>query len=146
MKNRRLFLKKACKPLVLAALGIPVLEACSTEEISDTPSRSSVNSPEIEKREPLIINLSNSNFSDLTKVGGWKNYTQEDLLLVRISENEIRAFDNRCPHQGNRDRWEFDGSSFTCQYHFNSYSTSCSGSLVCYPTTFEDDILTISFE
>ena len=146
MKNRRLFLKTACKPLVFAALGIPVLEACSTEEISDTPSRSSVNSPEIEKREPLIINLSNSNFSDLTKVGGWKNYTQEDLLLVRISENEIRAFDNRCPHQGNRDRWEFDGSSFTCQYHFNSYSTSCSGSLICYPTTFEDDILTISFE
>ena len=132
--------------MVLAALGIPVLEACSTEEISDTPSRSSVNSPNVEKREPLIINLSNSNFSDLTKVGGWKNYTQEDLLLVRISDNEIRAFDNRCPHQGNRDRWEFDGSSFTCQYHFNSYSTSCSGSLICYPTTFEDDVLTISFE
>lgn len=146
MKNRRLFLKTACKPLVLAALGIPVLEACSREEISDTPSRSSINSPEVEKREPLIINLSNSNFSDLTKVGGWKNYTQEDLLLVRISDNEIRAFDNRCPHQGNRDRWEFDGSSFTCQYHFNSYSTSCSGSLICYPTTFEDDVLTISFE
>ena len=146
MKNRRLFLKTACKPLILAALGIPVLEACSTEEISDTPSRSSVNSPNVEKREPLIINLSNSNFSDLTKVGGWKNYTQEDLLLVRISDNEIRAFDNRCPHQGNRDRWEFDGSSFTCQYHFNSYSTSCSGSLTCYPTTFEDDVLTISFE
>ena len=146
MKNRRLFLKTACKPLVLAALGIPVLESCSTEEISDTPSRSSVNSSEVEKREPLTINLSNSNFSDLTKIGGWKNYTQEDLLLVRISENEIRAFDNRCPHQGNRDRWEFDGSSFTCQYHFNSYSTSCSGSLICYPTTFENDILTISFE
>ena len=146
MKNRRVFLKTACKPLVLAALGIPVLEACSTEEISDTPSRSSVNSPEVEKRETLIINLSNSNFSDLTKVGGWKNYTQEDLLLVRISDNEIRAFDNRCPHQGNRDRWEFDGSSFTCQYHFNSYSASCSGSLTCYPTTFEDEVLTISFE
>jgi nitrite reductase/ring-hydroxylating ferredoxin subunit len=114
--------------------------------VSETPSRSSVSSPVVEKREPLIINLSNSNFSDLTKVGGWKNYTQEDLLLVRISDNEIRAFDNRCPHQGNRDRWEFDGSSFTCQYHFNSYSTSCSGSLICYPTTFEDDVLTISFE
>jgi nitrite reductase/ring-hydroxylating ferredoxin subunit len=132
--------------LVLTALGIPILEACSTEEVSETPLRSSVNSPVVEKREPLIINLSNSNFSDLTKVGGWKNYTQEDLLLVRISDNEIRAFDNRCPHQGNRDRWEFDGSSFTCQYHFNSYSTSCSGSLICYPTTFEDDVLTISFE
>ena len=146
MKNRRLFLITACKPLVLTALGIPILEACSTEEVSETPLRSSVNSPVVEKREPLIINLSNSNFSDLTKVGGWKNYTQEDLLLVRISDNEIRAFDNRCPHQGNRDRWEFDGSSFTCQYHFNSYSTSCSGSLICYPTTFEDDVLTISFE
>ena len=32
MNDRRNFLKTACKPIVLAALGIPVLEACSTED------------------------------------------------------------------------------------------------------------------
>jgi len=34
MKNRRYFLKTACKPIVLATLGIPIIEACSTEEDS----------------------------------------------------------------------------------------------------------------
>ena len=34
MKNRRNFLKTACKPIVLATLGIPIIEACSTEEDS----------------------------------------------------------------------------------------------------------------
>ena len=37
MKNRRSFLKTACKPLVLAALSIPVLEACSSEETPNNP-------------------------------------------------------------------------------------------------------------
>ena len=145
MKNRRSFLKTACKPIVLVTLGIPILEACSTEEISESPSTSSI-TPNIETKEPLVIDLGNSVFSDLAKVGGWINYTQQDLLLVRISDNEIRAFDNRCPHQGNRDRWKYNGSDFECQYHFNTYSNSCSGSLKCYATIFEDDILTITFD
>ena len=38
MKNRRDFLKTACKPIVIAALGIPLLEACATEEISSDNS------------------------------------------------------------------------------------------------------------
>ncbi len=145
MGNRRSFLKTACKPIVLASLGISILEACATEEMSDSPTNSSL-SPGSDKKEPLVINLNSSLFSDLTEVGGWLNYTKHDLLLVRISDEEIRAFDNRCPHQGNRDQWEYDGSNFTCQYHFNSYSNSCTGSLTCYQTTFEDNILTISFE
>ena len=32
MKNRRDFLKTACKPIVLATLGIPIIEACSSDE------------------------------------------------------------------------------------------------------------------
>lgn len=144
MKNRRTFLKTACKPIVLATLGIPILEACSTEEISVSSSPSST-APNVNEKKPLVINLADSSFSDLTEIGGWKNYTQEDLLLVRVSDDEIRAFDNRCPHQGNRDRWEYDGSNFTCQYHFNTYSNSCSGSLICFSTTFEDNILTVTF-
>ena len=35
-KDRREFLKTACMPVVLAAFGISVLEACSTEEDDDS--------------------------------------------------------------------------------------------------------------
>ena len=145
MKNRRTFLKTACKPIVLATLGIPILEACSAEEISSsTPPTTSV--PSNQTKDPVIINLGNSLFSDLREVGGWINYTAENILLVRISETEVRAFDNRCPHQGNRYRWLYDGNLFTFQYHNNSFSNSCSGSLSCFQTTFEDNIITITFD
>jgi hypothetical protein len=73
MKNRRSFLKTACKPLVLAALSIPVLEACSSEETPNNPiiGSSSNETP----TEPLVINISDGNFADLLSVGGWINYT-----------------------------------------------------------------------
>jgi len=145
MKNRRTFLKTACKPIVLATLGIPILEACSAEEISSSTSPTT-SVPSNQTKDPVIINLGNSLFSDLREVGGWINYTAENILLVRISETEVRAFDNRCPHQGNRDRWVYDGNRFTCQYHNNSFSNSCSGSLSCFQTTFEDNIITITFD
>ena len=37
MNNRRTFLKTACKPLVLAAIGISVIEACSKEDNENNP-------------------------------------------------------------------------------------------------------------
>ncbi|MFZ9075395.1 MAG: Rieske (2Fe-2S) protein [Flavobacteriaceae bacterium] len=145
MNERRNFLKTACKPIVLAALGIPMLEACSTDELSS--NNTTRNGPSnTEPKKPITINIKNGLFSDLEEVGGWMNYTAEELLLVRISGSEIRAFDNKCPHQGNRDRWTYDGSQFTCQYHNNSFSNSCSGSLTCYETSLEGDVLTISFD
>ena len=146
MEDRRSFLKSACKPIVLATLGIPILEACSTEEIPLNTTASNSSPSSTQKKEPLVIDLNNTLFSDLTVVGGWMNYTEQDLLLVRISDDEIRAFDNSCPHQGNRDRWEYNGSSFTCQYHSNSYSNSCTGSLTCFETNIENGILTITFD
>ena len=143
MKNRRTFLKTACKSIVLAAFGIPILEACSTEETPES-STSSGSQSQATPKEPLQIDLTSSQFLDLEVVGGWINYRDEDLLLIRISANEIRAFDNSCPHQGNRDRWSFDGSKFTCGYHNNSYSNSCSGSLTCYTTEIDGTILTVN--
>ena len=106
MKNRRDFLKTACKPVVLATLGIPLLEACSSEELSTTDSTVNSNSGATE-RAPLTVNISSGDFTGLQEVGGWLNYTGENLLLVRISEEVIRVFDNKCPHQGNRDRWVY---------------------------------------
>lgn len=146
MNNRRNFLKTACKPIVLATLGIPIIEACSKEDDS-----SSIDSPvnnqsgQNSSRNQLEINLDDDRFKDLKQIGGWLNFTSENILLVRISESEIRVFDNACPHQGARNLWSFDGSNFTCSNHNNSYSASCSGSLRCYEATFEENILTVEF-
>ena len=111
MNNRRSFLKTACKPIVLATLGIPLLEACSTDDDLTSNANNSTTAASTQT-EPLVIDISNDNFKDLKEVGGWLNYTEKNILLVRISEAEIRVFDNMCPHQGNRDRWSYDGSSF----------------------------------
>ena len=144
MKNRREFLKTACKPVVLATLGIPVIEACSSEDDSQEIIRTNENQPgQITSRGDLEINLDDDRFKDLKQIGGWLNFTSENILLVRISDDEIRVFDNACPHQGARNRWSFDGSNFTCSNHGRSFSASCTGSLRCYDTSIDENILTV---
>ena len=76
----------------------------------------------------LIIDLDDNTFSSLQETGGWLNFTSENILLVRISDSEIRVFDNACPHQGNKNRWSFDGTNFTCARHGNSFGATCTGS------------------
>ena len=144
MKNRREFLKTACKPVVLATLGIPIIEACSSEDDSQEIIRINENqSGQITSRGELEINLDDDRFKDLKQIGGWLNFTSENILLVRISDDEIRVFDNACPHQGARNRWSFDGSNFTCSNHGRSFSASCTGSLRCYDTSIDENILTV---
>ena len=146
MNNRRNFLKTACKPIVLAALGIPLIESCSTENDSSNIDILNNNQPgQNSSRNQLEINLDDDRFKDLKQIGGWLNFTAENILLVRISDEEIRVFDNACPHQGARNRWSFDGSNFTCSNHNNSFSATCSGSLRCYEANLEGNILTIEF-
>ena len=144
MKDRRSFLKTACKPIVLAAFGIPLLEACSTEDETSTNNTTSTN-PQTTPVEPLVIDLTDNNFKNLQVVGGWLNYTGKNILLVRISESEVRVFDNKCPHQGNRDNWSYDGNTFECGYHNNTFSDECAGSLTCYNANLDGNILTIEF-
>tara|TARA_B100000575_G_scaffold35552_1_gene24005 strand:- start:15 stop:458 length:444 start_codon:yes stop_codon:yes gene_type:complete len=144
METRRDFLKTACKPIVLATLGIPILEACSSEDDTQEIIKISENQPvQIPSRSELEINLDDDRFKDLKQIGGWLNFTSENILLVRISDNEIRVFDNACPHQGARNRWSFDGSNFTCSNHGRSFSASCTGSLRCYDTSIAENILTV---
>lgn len=146
MKNRRDFLKTACKPIVLATLGIPIIEACSSDEEQpemNTNTLDNNNTTQSNSPSELEINLDDDRFKDLKQISGWVNFTSENILLVRISDDEIRVFDNACPHQGARNRWSFDGSNFTCSNHGNSYAASCSGSLKCYEATLDGNILTI---
>jgi len=137
-ENRRNFLKTACGPVVATVLGIPLATSCSTEEDG---SSTTMAPPSVKSQ--ITLNLSEAVFSPLAEVGGWINYTAQNLLLVRVSESAIRAFNNACPHQGNRDGWSFDGSEFTCSYHNNSYSNNCDGLLQCINTKLEGNVLTV---
>ncbi len=131
--KRRDFLKNACAPVLISVMGIPLIEACSKED----------DSSETLTNTTIEINISNSKFNSLASIGGWMNYTEENLLLIRISEDEIRAFNNACPHQGFRTGWSFDENIFTCSNHGNSFTNSCSSALKCYETSLNGDILTV---
>lgn len=137
--KRRDFLKNACAPVVMTVLGIPLIEACSTDEGTD--NNNNIGGP---TNSVVTIDLNATTFNSLKDVGGWMNYQAEQMLLIRISSSQIRAFDNRCPHQGNRDGWSFDGTEFNCSYHNNSYSNSCAGGLNCYSSTIDGNTLTVT--
>ncbi len=141
MKNkRRLFLKNACAPVLFSIMGIPLIGECSKNEDS-SDNLIDLGAPPSNKT--LEINIGDSKFNSLGSVGGWMNYTEENLLLIRISENDFRAFDNACPHQGARNSWSYEDNTFTCSQHGNSFGNECGGGLKCYDTSFKDNILTV---
>jgi nitrite reductase/ring-hydroxylating ferredoxin subunit len=92
----------------------------------------------------VTINLENSMFSNLNNVGGWINYISENMLLLRISSTEIRAFSNVCPHQGTQNRWSYSNSKFSCAQHNRSFEDSCSGGLTCHTATLQGSTLTVT--
>ena len=135
MKNkRREFLKTTCAPVVLSVLGIPLVAACSSDEDAEEPLA----------QGSIEIDLSQSQFRALEGVNGWINYTAEKLLLIRVSTSEILAFNNACPHQGNRNGWSLQNNSFICSYHGREFSADCNGSLQCYTTAILGNTLTVS--
>jgi len=138
-KNRRDFLKNACAPILFGAFVEPLISSCSKESVTVTPSS---NTPS----EPLNIelNINDGELSVLREVGGWLNYTQKNLLLLRVSNTQIRAFDNSCPHQGVRNQWSFANNTFKCNNHGRVFPATCSGSLRCYTTKIQGDVITIS--
>jgi cytochrome b6-f complex iron-sulfur subunit len=149
-KKRRDFLKTACAPVVFSMFGISLFEACSSGDDDDYQGNSVSGGGDnsvTEEEENIVIDLGNSNFSDLSEVGGWMNYTAEGMLLLRISDNEIRAFSNVCPHAGANNQWSHSGSKFTCSNHNRSFNDDCSGSgqkLTCYSTMIDGNTLTVS--
>ena len=95
MENkRRDFLKTACAPVVFSMFGITMLEACSSGEddgYGTTPNPGSGdNTDGTDPEDSVSIDLTSSNFSNIADVGGWMNYKEEKMLLLRISDNEIR--------------------------------------------------------
>ena len=146
INKRRKFLKTACAPVAFSMFGISLIEACSKED--DTPRANNLNnqnnSSGNSSDNSVAINLENSMFSSLNNVGGWINYSTENMLLLRITSTEIRAFSNVCPHQGSQNSWSYNNSKFRCASHGRSFEDSCSGGLTCYTATLEGSTLTVT--
>ena len=149
--KRRDFLKTACAPVVFSMFGVSMLEACSSGDDdgygTNPPSGSGDSYNVTDTEDPIDIDLSSSSFSDIENVGGWMNYTAQDMLLLRISDTEIRAFSNVCPHAGANNQWSHNNSKFTCSNHNRSFNDDCSGSglkLTCYTTEIDGNSLTVT--
>ena len=146
LNKRRKFLKTACAPVVFSMFGVSLIEACSKEDDSPTLSypNNQDNSNGSNSTNNVTINLEDSNFSGLNNVGGWINYAAENMLLLRITSIEIKAFSNVCPHQGSQNRWSYSNSKFSCAQHNRSFDDNCSGGLICYTATLQGSTLKVS--
>ena len=155
--KRREFLSKVCPTVAFAMFGISFLEACSSESTSDlgttgvtetdseaensdnnsTDSSGSDNSSNTPAYtidgDTITADLSNAFFDNLKNVGGYFNFTNAGVLLLRTSATQVLAFDNCCPHAGTSNAWTFSATSsrFTCGNHGNSYGTSQGGTANC---------------
>ena len=156
MKKRRDFLKEVCPTVAFAFFGISFLEACSSgssasDDDVDSTLPGDVTDPGdgsgdgggssdngfSQSGNVYTINISNSNFSSIQTVGGWMNAKSLGIpvLLLRLSQSEVGAYTNVCPHAGANNEWELrNGNIFRCNRHGNSYST----------TSIQDDSFTMT--
>ena len=158
MKDRRSFLKDVCPTVAFAFFGVSFLEACSSgdDDVKTTnPDTGNVSDPGSGNDTGLSVNgntytidLTHSNFGALSSVGGWINGKSLGIaaLLLRISNTEIKAFTNKCPHLGTDNRWELinNSSTFKCNQHGNSYSADCNSALTCFDTSISENTLTVT--
>ena len=151
--DRRKFVKDICPTIALAALGITAFNACSKgdddSEISigsnDTMTGYTVNG------NTVSIDLDDTSFSVLQS-RGWMNFTQQRMLLLKLSDTSYRAFTNSCPHAGSRNAWSYNDNQerFVCSSHSNSYPSDCTTPgttddvLECYDTILSGSTLTVT--
>ena len=165
LENRREFLKKVCPTIAFAFFGLSFLEACSSGDDSnnynpgnDNQNGGSNNNDNDDNDNPLgysssgsvfTIDLTHSNFSSLSSVGGWMNGYSIGLsmLFLRISSDHIQAYTNVCPHQGTQNQWSLQtGNIFRCANHNYSFDSSCetSNSLPCFSTNIDGNNLIVA--
>ena len=164
--ERRKFLQNTCPTVTFAFFGLSFVQACSKsdDEAANYSSNSNGNSSArtvtnsagiTESGNTITLDLTNSNFSNLASPGDFINLTSVDLLVLKISNSEFRAFDNCCPHNGSKNAWSYSNEKFQCATHGNSFSIdgndakecnsgSTSGGLKKYSASLSGDTLTIT--
>ena len=133
--NRRKFLNKSCPILLSTIVGSTLLQYCTAEEIAEQAPISGGYSV---SGNVLTIDLSHSDFGALDSKG-WINFASQNLLLLKKSATEYKAFTNICPHERVKNKWSYSASTkkFTCHEHDNAFSSDCAtagkgGVLDCY--------------
>ena len=160
--DRRNFLQNTCPTITFAFFGLSYIQACSKGDDSVDNNSTTVNNTAGNASNGVSVNgniitvdLSNATFSGLSNPGNYINLTANQLLILKISANEYRAFDNCCPHNGVRNKWSFGDDKFTCGEHGNSFSIdgsdvkacgsgSTSGGLKRYTASLNGEVLTIT--
>ena len=151
--KRRHFLENVCPQVALAMFGLTLAEACSkgdddsgiNSSSNDTMTGYTVNG------NTVSIDLDDTSFSVLQS-RGWMNFTQQRMLLLKLSDTSYRAFTNSCPHAGSRNAWSNNDTQerCICSSHSNSYPSDCTtpGStddvLECYSTSLMGSTLTVT--
>ena len=137
--ERRKFLRNTCPTVTFAFFGLSFIQACSKSDdegssyssnsnISGSAGQSSqgsstqTNNGINQSGGTVTLDLSNSTFSNLTNPGDFINLLSIDIIILKISNTEFRAFDNCCPHNGAKDDWSYTNEQFKCGRHGNSFS------------------------
>ena len=105
----------------------------------------------------LNVDLTHKNYLKLQTTGEFINDSENYVLLLRKTEEDILALSNCCPHLGTSNRWSYSNGEFRCANHGNSYGTgigfaancssnSTSGNLKQYKTEINQDILIVNFD
>jgi len=157
MKNRRDFLKEVCPTVAFAFFGLSFLEACSSDSLEDDTGNGTTQPPNnggisdsgyTKSGSTYTIDLTHSNFSQLTEIGGWMNGSGIGIqaLFLRTSSTSIQAYSNRCPAHGQRNQWvKVNNSTFKCNHAGNSFSTDCQNTqLDCFQTSISGDELILT--
>lgn len=103
----------------------------------------------------VFIHLEHTSFSSLKTEGNFVNLYEAGILIVRVDEEEIGAYDHCCPHRGTIGAWTYHNKEFRCGTHGNYFSlsgdkvvqcnsNSTSGSLRAFETQLYKDLLTVN--
>jgi nitrite reductase/ring-hydroxylating ferredoxin subunit len=166
--KRREFARKTCPAFVLSIVGVALLESCD-----NTKEESVVIVPQEEKeyldriksigtagflqvQNKVYFNLKNGSYSKLLTALNFVNDLDNGVLLLRLSDTSLLAFDNCCPHLGSKNQWSFQSTKFKCANHGYSYgielpqTANCSsgiqyGNLRSFKTLLYKDLLTVDF-
>ncbi|MDA0907782.1 MAG: Rieske (2Fe-2S) protein [Bacteroidetes bacterium] len=124
--DRSSFLRTAGSCALVIAMGLPIAGCSVTdsegEEPTDTPATGdngiTVNG------NVVTIDLTKSGGQPLASSGGWLVSSAAGIIALNIDGTLIRAFTNRCPHQGISNQWSYSNGTLVCNAHGSAFNNS----------------------
>ena len=154
--NRRDFIKNSCG-LACACVGVSVislLQSCEDNKAYEQNINEGGDVPD--SGNQIVINIQDAQYQSLISTGGSAVTSSNSidslgLLLLRLSETQIKAFSRRCTHSSYRvNAFNSQGLAVCSSGHGGSFNTSGqvaagppSASLTSYNTSLDNDTLTI---